>query len=63
MNLTEKVLNIVENSQKFPVVISNKDLPLIQESAIICQILESEGYKVDTFVDYANQTFGIRIDK
>lgn len=63
MNLTEKVLNIIENSKKFPVVITNKDLPLIEESANICQVLESEGYKVETFVKFESGTYGIKVNK
>lgn len=63
MNLTASILDKVKKAEKFPVVITNNDYPLIQESAYVVQALESDGYKVETFVDWKTQTYGIRINK
>lgn len=61
MNLTEKVLNLVNQANEFPVVITNREVPIIEESALIIQALEGEGYQVETFVDIPNQTYGIKV--
>lgn len=64
MNVTAKVLNEVKNATEFPVRISNsKEFPIVEETPLIIQALEGDGYKVNTFVDYSNQTFGLVINK
>jgi hypothetical protein len=64
MGIALKYINrILDHSKEWPVVITNKDVPLIQESSLIVETLESEGYKVDTFVDLPNETYGLRISK
>lgn len=61
MNLVDTIVNKVQKSQYFPVTISNKDFPLIQESAIIAQTLETKGYRVETFADVSNGTYGFKV--
>jgi len=63
MNVLEKVLTMVQEAKSFPVVVTNKDVNLIEESALVCDTLEAEGYKVDSFVDVSKEIYGIRISK
>jgi hypothetical protein len=63
MNLTAEILAKVRNSKKFPMFITSKEYPLIQESAYIIQALEGDGYKVDTYVDTDKEIYGIRVDE
>lgn len=63
MSVVETVLSKVDNATVFPVVITNKDVALIEESALVVQALEGNGYKVETFVDIPNQTFGLKVSK
>lgn len=59
MNIMESIRSKIEQAERFPVIISNKDCPLIQESALIIQQLEDEGYMCVTFSD--KDTYGIRV--
>lgn len=63
MNITASILDKVKNSKSFPVVVTNNDYPIIQESSLIVEYLEAEGYKVETFVDSRQNTYGFRINK
>lgn len=63
MNIIASILNKVKTAKDFPVIVTNKDYPIIQESALIVQHLEGEGYKVETFADWKNETYGLRINK
>lgn len=61
--ILDSIQKKLQTTEKWPVVISNNDYPIIEESAIIVQILEADGYKVDTFVDSPNNTYGLVINK
>lgn len=60
-NITNMVVNVVESSKEFPVVITNNDVPLIEEASYIIRTLEDLGYKVETFVE--GKTYGIKVSK
>lgn len=61
MNITAKVLDKVKNAVSFPVTVTNHDYPIIQESALIVEYLEAEGYKVETFVDSRKNMYGFKV--
>jgi len=63
MNVTASVLEKVKNATSFPVIVTNEDFPIIRESALIVSHLESEGYKVETFVELPTETYGFKISK
>lgn len=63
MNVTEKVLKLVKETKSFPMVITNRDFNLIEESSLICQSLENDGYQIETFTDLPNKVYGLRINK
>lgn len=63
MNVTASILDKVKNSKVFPMTVTSEDYPIIEESAIIVEALEGDGYKVETFVDWKNATYGLRISK
>lgn len=50
-NITNMVVNVVKASKEFPVIVTNKDLPIIEEAAYVIRTLEDLGYKVETFTD------------
>jgi hypothetical protein len=58
-NMTQTILNIVKDAKKFPVIITNKDIALIEESAHIIKQLEDNGYMCVTFSK--GDTYGIRV--
>lgn len=58
-NMTQTILNIVKDAKSFPVVITNKDIPLIEESAHIIKQLEDNGYMCTTFSN--GDTYGIKV--
>lgn len=63
-NITQMVMNLTnehfKNSQS-PFIITNKQLPVIEESAYIIEALENAGYKVKTFT--SGDSHGIKISK
>lgn len=63
-NITQTALNLAkshfENETK-PLIITNKDLPIIEESAYIINALEEAGYEVNTFV--TGSGYGIEVIK
>lgn len=61
MNITSQILNLVKKSKEFPVVVTNKDYNIIQESSNIVNTLESDGYRVEEFVDMKNQVYGFKV--
>lgn len=63
MNITASILKKVKDSKSFPVIVTNEDFPIIQESSLIVQALEGDGYKVESFVDLKNSTYGFKIDE
>ncbi len=61
MNTVETIVDKVQKAEYFPVTISNKEFSLIQESAIIAQALEAKGYKVETFADFSDSSYGFKV--
>ena len=61
MHIVDKVVQRVKESKIFPMSISNKDLPIIEESFYVIKTLEAMGYEVDTFVNSDNKTYGITV--
>lgn len=55
----ESIRSKIDEAKRFPVIITNKDCPIIQESALIIQQLEDEGYMCVTFTK--DDTYGIRV--
>lgn len=63
-NITQTALNLAKEhfkNETKPLIITNKDLPIIEESAYIIDALEEAGYKVNTFVTSAG--YGIEVIK
>lgn len=63
-NITLMVLNLTKKhfeDSKVPFIITNKELPLIEESAYIIAALEEVGYKVKTFKN--DDKYGIEVSK
>jgi len=63
-NITQMVMNLTKEHFKNstePFIITNKQLPLIQESAYIIEALETAGYKVKTFT--SGNEHGIEVSK
>lgn len=60
-NITQTIVNIVKSSKEFPFIVTNKDLPIIEESAYVIEAIEKLGYKVETFTD--NDKYGIKVSK
>lgn len=63
-NITQMVLNLVKKhfqDETSPLTITNKELPLIEESAYVIAALEEAGYKVKTFK--SDDKYGIEVSK
>jgi hypothetical protein len=60
-NLTQTISNIVEDATEFPVVLTNKDFTIIEESFYIIKELEDKGYTVKTFSDKDTGVYGIEV--
>ena len=63
-NLTQMALNLAKTAEEkgqLPLVITNKELPIITESAYIIEALENGGYKVEAFT--TKDGYGIKVSK
>jgi hypothetical protein len=57
--MIQTILNIIEDAKNFPVIITNKDVAIIEESAHIINELENYGYMCVTFSK--GDTYGIKV--
>lgn len=48
-----------KETDTLPLTVTNQDFSLIEESALIIQALENEGFVVETFADRNSKTYGI----
>lgn len=51
----------INTTKQWPVIVSNKDFVLINESAYICNELENRGFKVETFANRETKEYGLKI--
>lgn len=63
MSVLESVLMKVENSKEFPVIVTNKEFPIIEVASTVSKILEDNGYKVETFSNLETGIYGFKVNK
>jgi len=63
MSVLESVLDKLENATNFPVLLTNKEFSIINESYVIANALEDYGYKVETFSNPETGIYGFKVDR